>query len=265
MSLINLSTQVKEQLEKVSRIADYLWSREWAERNAGNISINLSAYFVNKEIQNKGRFIECDLPVEAGGLTLFVSGKGCYLRDLINKIDKAACILHINSKATGYYIIWGGCSANFEPTSELISHLKIQYFNSLHNPKHIAVVHTHPIELIVMSHHNLFQDENEFNKSLWMMCPEVRLFVPKGVSCIPYALPGSKALAEITIKGLKNRDVVLWEKHGALATGEDAEKAFDYLDVANKGAKLLLTAWSAGFQPKGLTDKELKELEQFLE
>ena len=53
------------------------------------------------------------------------------------------------------------------------------------------------------------------------------------------------------------------EKHGATATGEDVEKAWDYLDVANKGAKLLLTAWGAGFEPAGLSKEQLTELEQF--
>ena len=56
----------------------------------------------------------------------------------------------------------------------------------------------------------------------------------------------------------------IWEKHGALATGENIEKAFDYLDVANKGAKMLLMAWSAGFEPTGLTLEEMKDLEKFI-
>jgi len=58
--------------------------------------------------------------------------------------------------------------------------------------------------------------------------------------------------------------VSLWEKHGATATGEDAEKAWDYLDVANKGAKLLQMSWAAGFEPAGLSNEQLTELEQFI-
>jgi rhamnulose-1-phosphate aldolase len=95
------------------------------------------------------------------------------------------------------------------------------------------------------------------------MCPEIRVFVPKGVFCAPYEISGSEALADITISGLKSRNIVLWEKHGALATGENIEKAFDYLDVANKGAKMLLLAWSAGFEPAGLTIEQMKDLEKF--
>ena len=63
------------------------------------------------------------------------------------------------------------------------------------------------------------------------------------------------------MEAFKTRNISLWEKHGATSTGEDIEKAWDYLDVANKAAKLLLMAWSAGFEPAGLSNEQMKELE----
>jgi rhamnulose-1-phosphate aldolase len=90
------------------------------------------------------------------------------------------------------------------------------------------------------------------------------VFIPKGVFCAPYRLTGTESLAELTIEGLKTRNVILWEKHGALATGESIVTAFDYLDVANKGAKMLLLAWCAGFEPRGLSQDQMKELEKFI-
>ena len=62
----------------------------------------------------------------------------------------------------------------------------------------------------------------------------------------------------------KTRNVSLWEKHGATATAPDVMKAWDFLDVSNKGAKLLLTCWAAGFKPAGLSNEQLTELEQFI-
>lgn len=260
----NLPLAVQKEIAKVSEIAGYLWEREWAERNAGNISINLSAHFEGENLNNPQRQFEFSFPKEAAGLVLFITGTGCHLRHLIDRVDEAACILKINDDASGYSIVWGGAKGNFGPTCELISHVKIHNFNSENNPTHKVIVHTHPIELIVMSHHPIFNDQEKFNHTLWKMCPEIRIFVPKGVHCTPYALSSSEDLADKTIEGLRNHNVSLWEKHGALATGEDAEKAFDYLDVANKGAKLVLTAWSAGFDPVGLSVDQLTELEQFI-
>lgn len=263
LKIEQLPQAVNEEIKTISRIAGYLWSREWAERNAGNISVNLTEHFQGHQIPHTEE-VACKLPKEVGGMLLFVTGTGCYLRSLIDAVDEAACILKINADATAYSVIWGGNQKGFRPTSELISHVKIHYENTQNESGHKAVVHTHPTELIVLSHHPIFQNEEKTNHSLWKMCPEVRVFVPKGVSCTPYALSGSEELADLTIEGLKERDVVIWEKHGALATGENVEKAFDYLDVANKGAKMLLMAWTANFEPVGLTDDEMKGLEVFL-
>ncbi|BDD01944.1 rhamnulose-1-phosphate aldolase [Persicobacter psychrovividus] len=256
-----LPINAQSEINKVSQIAGYLWQREWAERNAGNISIDMTHLFDDQSMSVKSEEIAFPLPKEAAGMVLFVTGTGCHLRHLVDRVKEVACILKVNLEATGYAIVWGGEKVDFRPTSELISHVKIHLFNRGANPTHKAIVHTHPTELIVMSHHPIFQEEDKFNHSLWKMCPEVRVFVPKGVDCTPYALSGTEALADVTIEGLKNRDVILWEKHGALSTGSDVETAFDYLDVANKGAKLLLTAWSAGFDPIGLLDDQMEELE----
>jgi len=264
MDTIKLPKEVKVELDKISTVAGYLWQREWAERNAGNISMNLTSFFKKEEVQGIGEEIPFEFPKEVGGYVLFITGTGCYLRSLIDKIEEAACILYINEEATAYSIIWGGESEGFGPTCELISHASIHLFNTKNNPTHLAVVHTHPIELIVMSHHPLFKNEEELNRQLWMMCPEIKVFVPKGIHCTPYALSSTADLAKETIKAFETRNISLWEKHGATATGEDVEKAWDYLDVANKGAKLLLTAWGAGFQPAGLSNEQLTELEQFI-
>jgi rhamnulose-1-phosphate aldolase len=266
MSDIKLPVEVQKELKTISKVAGYLWHREWAERNAGNISMNLTSFFKKEYIIEKtknAKFTSFDFPKGTGGYVLFITGTGCYLRSLIDGIEEAACILYINEEATGSTIIWGGKREGFGPTCELISHASIHLFNTENNPTHLAVLHTHPHELIVMSHHPLFYDEAELNRQIWMMCPEIRVFVPKGIHCTPYALSSTAALAKVTIEAFKTRNVSLWEKHGATATGEDVEKAWDYLDVANKGAKLLQMCWAAGFKPAGLSNEQLKELEQF--
>ena len=125
-------------------------------------------------------------------------------------------------------------------------------------------MHTHPLELICMSHHELFDNEEELNRQIWMMCPEVKVFVPKGIHCTPYALSSTEHLAKVTIEAFKTRNVSLWEKHGATSTAPDVMKAWDFLDVANKGAKMLMMCWTAGFKPAGLSNAQLTELEQFI-
>ena len=262
MSTNKLPGSVVREINRISKVSSYLWNREWVERNGGNISVNLTTYFEKENVPQTTNFVRLKLPKEAGGLFLFVTGAGCYIRSLIDNIEAASCIIYINEGATGYSIIWGGKQEGFRPTSELASHLEIHLFNMKHNPKNLAVLHAHPIELIVLSHHPIFQDEKKLNQTIWSMCPEVRVYIPRGIHCTPYAITQSDDLAKSTIEGFKYRDIALWEKHGATTTAPDIMQAWDFLDVANKGAKLLLTAWAAGFNPNGLTKTEINDLEK---
>lgn len=264
---MELNRKVVEEIEKVSEVAGYLWQREWAERNAGNISVNLTGLQpVNEQDKVGCPYYECDMPQDAASMVIFITGTGERLRDLRQNPERASCIIAIDSDAAGYSIVWGGVGKpNMRPTSEFISHLSIHLFNLTEGNGHRCVVHTHPLELIAISHHPVLgKDEELLNRSLWSMLPEIRVFVPKGVFIAPYELPGSKALAMLTIEGLKTRSVVLWSKHGALATGEDAVKAFDFIDVANKGAKIYLMCLNAGFVPEGMSQQQMKDLEIFL-
>ena len=255
------------EILKVSEAAGYLWQREWAERNAGNISLNLTGLqeVTSKDKENKD-YIECPMPFEASNMLLFVTGAGERLRELVTIPEKVACIIAIDKEAKGYHIVWGGKeNPEIRPTSEFISHLLIHIFNTNQGNGYRCVLHTHPIELIAFSHHKVFgNNEILLNNALWSMLPEIRVFIPKGICIAPYELPGSEALALLTIEGLKERSVVLWSKHGALATGKDALEAFDFIDVANKGAKIYLKCLQAGFTPEGMSEAQMKGLEIFL-
>ena len=264
---MELNQVVNSEIEKISEVAGYLWQREWAERNAGNISLNLTGIMDVTSVHTAGKtYIKCLLPARASGMVIFVSGTGERLRDLTKTPEKASCIIAIDSKSEGYHIVWGGEGRpDIRPTSEFITHITIHLFNKQSGINHRCVVHTHPIELIALSHHKVLgHDQDALNNILWSMLPEIRLFIPKGVCLVPYTLPGSQALADLTVEGLKKHSIILWAKHGALATGVDALEAFDYLDVANKGAKIYLKCLQAGYVPEGMSEAEMKGLEIFL-
>ncbi len=126
-----------------------------------------------------------------------------------------------------------------------------------------CVVHTHPLELIALSHHADYgHNEEQFTHVCWQMIPEVRAFVPRGIGVVPYCLPGSQMMANGTTEKLLKHDVAIWEKHGAVATGKDALEAFDYVDVANKGAKLFLMCLASGFVPEGVSAEQMQELKE---
>lgn len=256
--------RISKQIEAVKQVAAFLWEKGWAERNAGNISVNLSGWDVNApNDQVAGKVVKMALPSESAGMVLFLTGKGKRLRDLPHAPEQQACIVCIADDASYYQYLWGGEPHEyFAPTSEFLSHLAIHLELQRQQSSHRCVLHTHPSALIALSHHPVFgTNETLLNRALWGMLPEVKLFVPRGVGIVPYMQPGSQALASATVKHLLHCNVVLWRKHGALATGTDALEAFDFLDVSDKAAGIYLQCLQAGYTPVGLSDEEIKGLE----
>lgn len=263
-----INKEITEEINKVSEIAGYLWERGWSERNAGNLSLNLTDLVndLGSFDKNNQTYSKFDLPDESKNMLIFITGRGERLRDLRNQPEKAAGIILIDENAKGFYQIWGGVQGkSFMPTMELTTHLQIHIENIKKKNSEIAVLHTHPTDLISITHHPKFSsDEELLNNALWSMLPEVRVFIPKGVSLVQFTLPGSKELADKTINGFKTRDIVIWSKHGAVACGKDMIEAFDFLDVANKGSLIYMNCLKAGFTPEGLSKDQLKDLEKLL-
>ncbi|MCG9778086.1 rhamnulose-1-phosphate aldolase [Photobacterium damselae] len=259
-----LNDKVTIEINKVSETSQYLWQREWAERNGGNISVDITdIYGEIDDSQLKEKHLGQQLPMSCAGRIYYVKGTGQRIREL-REPSYAGCILQITSDAHGFKILWGGeASEDFAPTSEFISHIKILENKRQLGSTHKCVVHTHPLELIALSHNaKLNTNSEEFTYACWKMLPEVRAFVPKGIGVIPYCLPSSEELADKTTMVLSIHDVAIWEKHGATASGDDALQAFDYIDVANKGAKLHLMCLASGYEPEGVSQEDMDTLKK---
>ena len=257
-----MSPPAKKEIAKVSEASKLMWEKGWAERNGGNVSVNLTGLVESpKDLKNYRHVRAAGYPKEAHGMIFFAKRTGERMRDLVLP-KKGGCIVRMDDQAKGYHVLWEGPEIpDGKVTSEFISHLLIHLQNVKAKNGHLAVVHTHPTELLALSHHPKYnKDEKLLNTTLWSTLPEVRAFVPRGVALTPYTLPGSKELALLTAKGLAKRDVVVWGKHGAVASGLDALEAFDYIDVANKGAMVFLKCLESGYEPEGMSEREMEEL-----
>ena len=263
--MITLNQAVQHEIDKVQEVSQYLWQKEWAERNGGNISVDLTDIFgpVTGISSLQEQALPLKLPLSAAHRIYFVKGTGQRIRELRDP-SYAGCVLQINASANGYVILWGGsASQHFAPTSEFISHIKILEAKRAHGAPDKSVVHTHPLELIALSHHpDISTSSDLFTYTCWKMLPEVRAFVPKGIAMIPYCLPSSEELADRTTQALLEHDVAIWEKHGATASGADVLQAFDYIDVSNKGAKLYLMCLASGYEPQGVSRENMEILKR---
>ena len=258
--------KVKTILFEVSEIANYLWQRGWAERNAGNISVNIN-HLIPKDTKIKlKKFNSFKLSVsypDLAGMFLFVTGTGKRMRDIAKNPLKNALIIKINETGDAYWIISQkkNCK-NFLPTSELPSHLSIHQQIVQNGSKNKVVIHTHTNELVALTQTDEYCNQEKLNKLFFGMHPETIIFVPKGVGFVKYEMPGSETIAEKTIEILKKHDVALWEKHGVFAIGESVMDTFDIIDILAKSARIFFMCKSAGFEPQGLNNNQLAELKK---
>jgi Ribulose-5-phosphate 4-epimerase and related epimerases and aldolases len=259
-SILENRPVLAQQIGEVAEVAGYLWQKGWAERNGGNITINITD-IVDNEIKRLKPL--CDkisigttLPNLKGGY-FFCKGTNKRMRDLARWPMDNGAIIRICDDCSCYEII---ADNPVLPTSELPSHLSMHDYLIGNGSGYKAVIHTHPIDLVAMTHHDEFLKKDVLSRLLWSMIPETKAFCPKGLGIVPYALPSSLQLAQETLKLLEEYDVVMWEKHGVCAVGENIIEAFDMIDTLSKSAQIYLTAKSMGFEPKGMSDEQMKEM-----
>ena len=263
MNTIEINPQVEAIILQVANVASYLWDRGWAERNAGNISVNID-HLVDKERCNTEGFPEHALPErypQLAGKCFFVTGTGKRMRDLPKAPLENALIVQITATGSAYRILSNSPNTEpFLPTSELPTHLAIHQQITERGRKEKVIIHTHANEIVALTHNPKLKTKEAINKLIWGMHPETMVFISKGVGFVPYVMPGSVEIAKQTLLEFHDHDVVLWEKHGIFAIGEEVEDTFDSIDLVSKSAKIWFACKQAGFEPEGLTNEQLAEL-----
>ncbi len=229
----------KEIFKEISEVSNHLFHMGWAERNAGNISIRLTIDSIpdsfSKEIYIKHDFlINCPKV-----MYLLVSTTGSRMRLITKNPEDHFGLLYCH----GNEIKWYTADTDNLPSSEWISHLRMHIFLELHKPSHKIILHTHPTELIALSHKLYSCTEAQINDTLWDIMPEVKYFIPEGLGYVELFDPGSDELAQNTILELINHSVVLWKKHGCLASAKNLWEAIEQIEILNKAAKIYLLAY----------------------
>mgnify|MGYP001030473159 CR=1 FL=1 len=84
-SILEGRPALKAEVEKIAEVAGYLWQNGWAERNGGNITVNVTEH-VDDEIRNMPAISD----VKQIGVTL-PQLKGCYVKAPVS----ACAIWHV--------------------------------------------------------------------------------------------------------------------------------------------------------------------------
>ncbi len=260
-SILDNRPELHAAVWQVAETAGYLWEKGWAERNGGNITVNITEY-----VDDFMRSMPAICEPRAIGTTLphlkdtwfYCKGTQKRMRDLANAPMQNGSIIRITDDCAHYEIV---ADHPVSPTSELPSHLSVHNYLLAKGSPYRASLHTHPIELVAMTHCRKFMEKDVATRLLWSMIPETKAFCPRGLGMVPYLMPSGVELAEATIKAIDDDyDVVMWEKHGVFAVDTDIMSAFDQVDVLNKAALIYIAAKNMGFEPEGMSDAQMKEL-----
>ncbi|MBO6169496.1 MAG: rhamnulose-1-phosphate aldolase [Bacteroidales bacterium] len=265
-SILDGRSELAACISECAEVACYLWEKGWAERNGGNMTYNITSYvdaamrsLPALEYKGAAAFPTGKVLPHLKGCWFYAKGTGRRMRDLARKPMENGCIIRITDDCAHYEMV---ADSPVMPTSELPSHLALQDYLIGSGSSYKATLHTHPIELVAMSHIRRFCSSEVLTNTLWSMIPETLAFAPLGIGFIPFANPGTVELADETLKLIGSYDVVLWEKHGTVAVGIDMMDAFDQTDVLNKAACIYKSACQMGNAPEGMSEKQMKGIQE---
>jgi rhamnulose-1-phosphate aldolase len=242
-------------LSEISDIAYMLWKQGWAERNAGNISVNITCIFKNSTYNLSGKNfpLKKKYPHLKNNFIL-LTASGSRMRKVYKYPEDYCMILKINDDGNSYKKIFLSKDAGLglEPSSELFTHLLVHDYFCKNNLKEKVLLHTHCTELIALSHIKEFSSQKKLNNMLGKMHPETKVFIPDGIGVVKFAEPGSEQIAKDTVKSFEKHKLILWEKHGCLSAAETLSDAYDIINIAAKSAKIFFLCKSAGYKPEGI-------------
>ncbi|HEY0738423.1 MAG TPA: class II aldolase/adducin family protein [Herpetosiphonaceae bacterium] len=265
MALDQPFPDLEELLVTIGTAGQRLGGINASEGAAGNISI-----VIGWPLEVRRRFpisepFELPLPAPAlAGHLVIVTGSGRRLRDIHQ--DPAANLAVVMIDADGQTArLHTSPRRLFErPTSEFNSHLAVHNDQIARTGTNFhALIHAQPPHLTYLSHIADYRNQAYLNRHLMRWEPETIVNLPEGIGVLPYKLPGSPAMMEANVEGLREYRVVVWSKHGVMARSDlSVTRAADRIEYAETAALYEYMNLVNGNRADGLTEDELREVVQ---
>ena len=166
MSILDNRPALAKAVGQVAEVAGYLWQKGWAERNGGNITVNITEY-IDDEIKAMPAIsdvmqIGTTLP-HLKGCYFYCKGTQMRMRDLARWPMDNGSIIRILDDCASYVII---ADNPVKPTSELPSHLSVHNYLLAKGSPYRASLHTHPIELVALTHSQKYMEKEKTKQEL---------------------------------------------------------------------------------------------------
>jgi rhamnulose-1-phosphate aldolase len=246
-------------VEQLRETAGFLWEKGWAEGSAGNISVDVTDPSLFNRVYDHAADFELNTshPVLERHIFL-ITASGARMRQVMVDPLPFTGLIAVNDHGSSCRALSFGGDRPFHPSSELSVHLAVHaVLPDLQVPGR-AVVHGHAHELTALTYLDEYANEKNMNELLRSIHPEMLMFLPEGLGLVPFSGSGSEDLARRTAEKFLSHRVVLWEKHGCIAAGDDLRLAFDKMDIAAAVARIFFYCRHAGFEPRGLNENQIK-------
>ncbi|MDD4224386.1 MAG: class II aldolase/adducin family protein [Candidatus Cloacimonetes bacterium] len=215
-----LSARLPGLMEELRAVAQQINLRGWAEANAGNVSVNVTA-------EAAGLF--------GGGCQWYlVSRGGSRYRQMASDPLPQLLLARVDANGEEHF------PPSRKPSSEWGCHKLLQQHFLATGSEDRVVLHAHPNSIIMLSQLDLYNNETAVNSLLRESLAELALFLPDGIATAPAAPPGSQELAECSLKAIGKRRALIWQGHGLVCTGRSLNEALDHLEVVEKAAAIAL-------------------------
>lgn len=237
-----------EFINEVCKVSAELWRKGWAERNAGNISMRLTAddRVMLGSSGSGGSWTALPKKIQGlGGDLILISGTGKYLKNIAGDPERNLGIIEINDSGEKYRTVWG-FSDGGSPSCELPSHLEVHSIKKTSVPdSKSTIIHTHPANLVALTY-ALELDTFSLTRLLWEMHTECIAVFPEGIEFLQWMVAGSNELADATAGAFVKRNAVVWQYHGAFGWGRNPDEVLGLVDTMEKAAEIYVKTASVG-------------------
>jgi rhamnulose-1-phosphate aldolase len=239
-------------IDSIAAAASRIDAKGWSEGAGGNISLLVDSWD-SKTVEGKAFPLSWDASSLEGRMVA-ITRSGGRLCDVARAPEREIALLRVEKGNAR--LLWG-LEGGGRPSSELAAHLMSHAARLADHPDHRALAHMHATHLIAAG--MLWsEDERSFTRMLWSMCTEALMFLPDGVGVLPWLPCGTDAIGRLTAEKLAEHRVVLWQNHGAFASGNSLEDALGLAEIADKAAELFLLTRGGG--ARTITPQQLGEL-----
>ncbi|MBP2644773.1 MAG: L-fuculose-phosphate aldolase [Firmicutes bacterium] len=130
-------------------------------------------------------------------------------------------------------------------------------------PLHLAIYTARPDVGAIVHTHSIFASACAVaRRSIPPLIEDLVQMTGGGVEVAEYALPGTKALAENTVKALGDRQAVLMANHGLVACGRTLKEAMLIVVLVEKAAEIYVHSQALG-GPQVLSEQDIQIMRQF--